>query len=112
MAASTIFTMSIVVDSQRFERSRSQEVATAVARFNRQLNEENRPYLLIGVGRWGSTEPPSVKPPLVPSGNKRWRCVKTSPDEADTIDFNFLMKSRSFVILLTKSRDSIFPERP
>ena len=47
----------VVVDSQRFERSRSQEVATAVARFNRRLNEENRPYLLIGVGRWGSTEP-------------------------------------------------------
>jgi|HubBroStandDraft_1064217.scaffolds.fasta_scaffold03332_6 CheY-like chemotaxis protein len=47
----------VVVDSQRFERSRSQEVADAVARFNRQLNEENRPYLLIGVGRWGSTEP-------------------------------------------------------
>jgi hypothetical protein len=47
----------VVVDSQRFERSRSQEVAMAVARFNRQLNEENRPYLLIGVGRWGSTEP-------------------------------------------------------
>jgi hypothetical protein len=47
----------VVVDSQRFERSRSQEVAAAVARFNRQLNEENRPYLLIGVGRWGSTEP-------------------------------------------------------
>ena len=47
----------VVVDSQRFERSRSQEVAKAVARFNRRLNEENRPYLLIGVGRWGSTEP-------------------------------------------------------
>jgi CheY-like chemotaxis protein len=47
----------VVVDSQRFERSRSQEVATAVARFNRRLNEQNRPYLLIGVGRWGSTEP-------------------------------------------------------
>jgi CheY-like chemotaxis protein len=47
----------VVVDSQRFERSRSQEVATEVARFNRSLNEENRPYLLIGVGRWGSTEP-------------------------------------------------------
>jgi len=27
------------------------------SRLNRQLNEENRPYLLIGVGRWGSTEP-------------------------------------------------------
>jgi CheY-like chemotaxis protein len=47
----------VVVDSQRFERSRSQEVAKAVAQFNRRLNEENRPYLLIGVGRWGSTEP-------------------------------------------------------
>jgi|CZLA01.1.fsa_nt_gi CheY-like chemotaxis protein len=47
----------IVVDSQRFERSRSQEVSEAVAKFNRLLNEENRPYLLIGVGRWGSTEP-------------------------------------------------------
>jgi CheY-like chemotaxis protein len=47
----------VVVDSQRFERSRSQEVAKAVAQFNRLLNEENRPYLLIGVGRWGSTEP-------------------------------------------------------
>jgi hypothetical protein len=47
----------IVVDSQRFERSRSQEVAEAVAYFNHRLNDENRPYLLIGVGRWGSTEP-------------------------------------------------------
>ncbi len=47
----------IVVDSQRFERSRSQEVAEAVARFNGRLNAENRPYLLIGVGRWGSNDP-------------------------------------------------------
>ena len=46
----------VVVDSQRFERSRSQEVAQAVAQFNRLLNGENRPYLLIGVGRWGSNE--------------------------------------------------------
>jgi CheY-like chemotaxis protein len=47
----------VVVDSQRFERSRSQEVAQAVAQFNRLLLGNNRPYLLIGVGRWGSTEP-------------------------------------------------------
>jgi len=47
----------VVVDSQRFERGQSQEVAAAVSRFNRRLNEHNRPYLLIGVGRWGSTEP-------------------------------------------------------
>ena len=47
----------VVVDSQRFERSRSQEVARAVAHFNATLNAENRPYLLIGVGRWGSNDP-------------------------------------------------------
>lgn len=47
----------VVVDSQRFERSRSQEVAKAVAHFNASLNAENRPYLLIGVGRWGSNDP-------------------------------------------------------
>ena len=47
----------VVVDSQRFERTRSQEVAKAVAHFNATLNAENRPYLLIGVGRWGSNDP-------------------------------------------------------
>ena len=47
----------VVVDSHRFERSRSQQVAEAVARFNATLSAENRPYLLIGVGRWGSNDP-------------------------------------------------------
>jgi CheY-like chemotaxis protein len=47
----------VVVDSHRFERSRSQEVAKAVAHFNASINAENRPYLLIGVGRWGSNDP-------------------------------------------------------
>ena len=47
----------VVVDSQRFERSRSQQVAEAVAHFNATLSAENRPYLLIGVGRWGSNDP-------------------------------------------------------
>jgi hypothetical protein len=47
----------VVVDLQRFERSRSREVAEAVAHFNAVLSAENRPYLLIGVGRWGSNDP-------------------------------------------------------
>ncbi len=47
----------VVVDSHRFQRSRSQEVSKAVAHFNAILNAENRPYLLIGVGRWGSNDP-------------------------------------------------------
>jgi CheY-like chemotaxis protein len=47
----------VVVDMHRFERSRSREVAEAVSNFNAVLSAENRPYLLIGVGRWGSNDP-------------------------------------------------------
>lgn len=47
----------VVVDFHRFERGRSQEVAEAVADFNSKLALENRPYLLIGVGRLGSNDP-------------------------------------------------------
>ncbi len=47
----------VVVDYHRFERSQSHQVAQEVARFNAQLREQDVPYLLIGVGRWGSSEP-------------------------------------------------------
>jgi hypothetical protein len=47
----------VVVDFHRFERARSQEVADCVAHLNFKLNESGTPYLLIGVGRWGSNDP-------------------------------------------------------
>jgi CheY-like chemotaxis protein len=47
----------VVVDRARYERSQSAEVAAAVAQFNGLLHKERRPYGLIGVGRWGSTQP-------------------------------------------------------
>ena len=47
----------VVVDFHRFERGRSQEVSEAVAQFNAKLALENRPYILIGVGRLGSNDP-------------------------------------------------------
>ncbi len=47
----------VVVDFHRFERARSHEVAHSVATFNAKLSAEGKPYLLIGVGRWGSNEP-------------------------------------------------------
>jgi CheY-like chemotaxis protein len=46
----------IVVDFHRFERARSVEVAQSVAHFNAKLSESGAPYLLIGVGRWGSND--------------------------------------------------------
>jgi CheY-like chemotaxis protein len=47
----------IVVDYHRFERGRSQQVAAAITRLNSRLFEQGVPYLLIGVGRWGSNDP-------------------------------------------------------
>ncbi len=47
----------VVVDAQSFERKRSAEVAREVARFDAILRKEARPYVLIGVGRWGSSDP-------------------------------------------------------
>ncbi len=47
----------VVVDAERFDRLRSREVAEQVARLNATLVGEHRPYLLVGVGRWGSADP-------------------------------------------------------
>ena len=47
----------VVVDVHRFERARSQAVARGVAQMNAKLSEQGCSYLLIGVGRWGSTDP-------------------------------------------------------
>ena len=49
-----IFDM-IVVDKHRFERAQSQECAVAVSQLNGRLTQADRPYILVGVGRWGST---------------------------------------------------------
>jgi CheY-like chemotaxis protein len=47
----------VMVDFERYERSASRDVAHDIARYNAELIEQGRPYLLIGVGRWGSADP-------------------------------------------------------
>lgn len=47
----------IVVDIETFERSESRQVAQEVSHLNATLVREKRPYLLIGVGRWGTLDP-------------------------------------------------------
>ncbi|MEZ4362486.1 MAG: PEP/pyruvate-binding domain-containing protein [Kofleriaceae bacterium] len=45
----------IVVDQHVFDRAASRATAAELAIFNAEL--EGRPYLLVGVGRWGSSDP-------------------------------------------------------
>ena len=47
----------ICVDIEKFDRKLSREVAHEIAQFNATLVNEERPYLLIGVGRWGTLDP-------------------------------------------------------
>ena len=47
----------VIVDAERFERSKSKETAREVSEINARLLAENRPYVLIGMGRWGSMDP-------------------------------------------------------
>ena len=47
----------VLVNRERFDRAKSQEVAMEVNTFNSRLLSENRNYLLIGVGRWGTLDP-------------------------------------------------------
>ena len=47
----------VVVDYQRFDRAKSREVAVEVARINAELVAQGVPYILIGLGRWGSADP-------------------------------------------------------
>jgi CheY-like chemotaxis protein len=47
----------LVVDHHRFDRARSRDVALELARLNAELAAAGTPYLLVGVGRWGSADP-------------------------------------------------------
>jgi CheY-like chemotaxis protein len=47
----------VVVDYDRFDRARSRDAAQEVAQMNSELVSARTPYVLVGVGRWGSADP-------------------------------------------------------
>jgi CheY-like chemotaxis protein len=47
----------VVVDYHLFERSKTIEIAREVSMLNARLMGEQRPYLLVGIGRWGTLDP-------------------------------------------------------
>ena len=47
----------VLVDYHKFDRAKSRDVAAEVSLFNSQMVAQRKPYLLIGVGRWGSLDP-------------------------------------------------------
>ena len=46
----------LYVDIDRFDRTRTKEIAAEILEFNKLLCDENRKYVLIGPGRWGTRD--------------------------------------------------------
>jgi len=46
----------VVVTPEKFERSKTIEIADQIGKFNERFKASKRPYLLIGPGRWGTAE--------------------------------------------------------
>jgi len=47
----------VIVDYDKYDRAKSRTVAMEIAKLNSKLLDEKKPYLLIGIGRWGSLDP-------------------------------------------------------
>jgi hypothetical protein len=47
----------VAVDYERFDRAKTQDIAAEMARVNADLSNRGTPYILIGLGRWGSADP-------------------------------------------------------
>lgn len=47
----------VFVDPEKFNFSESTKIASDIEKLNKGLIQQNRPYILIGFGRWGSSNP-------------------------------------------------------
>ena len=47
----------VFVDTDKFDRGKSKAVASEIAHLNSKMLNEKKPYVLIGLGRWGSLDP-------------------------------------------------------
>lgn len=46
----------IYVDADRFDKSKTEEMAREIEKINEEMIDEDRPYVLIGPGRWGTRD--------------------------------------------------------
>jgi hypothetical protein len=47
----------IFVDPIRFDKMKTREIAAEISSFNRKMDLQNKEYVLIGPGRWGTRDP-------------------------------------------------------
>jgi hypothetical protein len=47
----------VYVDPEQFDKLKTREMASQIEEFNRKMVKEDRKYILIGPGRWGTRDP-------------------------------------------------------
>jgi hypothetical protein len=47
----------VFVDPESFDKMRTREIASQIEKFNQKMVKEDRKYILIGPGRWGTRDP-------------------------------------------------------
>lgn len=94
----------VYVDIHKFDRSKSKIVAEEISQLNSKIVSEDRKYLLIGVGRWG-TRDPWLGIPVT------WECITGAKAivESNFKDFNVTLSQGShFFQNLTSFKVSYF----
>ena len=102
----------IYVDPDTFDLGQSQQIVPILRDLNLKLMNQNKPYLLIGPGRWGSADP-WLGIPVIWSDIAGAKAIVETPVKERTIEpsqgshFFHDMVSSQVGYLITQSKDSI-----
>ncbi len=102
----------VYVDQENFDLSKSNEVISQIKKMNNHLSDEHTPYILIGPGRWGSSDP-WLGIPVIWSDIAAVRAIIETPYKERPIDpsqgshFFHDMTAAQVVYMITKKQDDV-----
>ena len=101
----------VYVDQEKFDLSNSNQVVNQIKEINTKLMEKNKPYILIGPGRWGSTDP-WLGIPVIWSDIAGVKVIIETPYKERYIDpsqgshfFHDMMASQVVYLITKKEKD-------
>jgi hypothetical protein len=102
----------LYVDQEQFDLSKSKNIVAQIRDINTKLMKENKPYILIGPGRWGSTDP-WLGIPIIWSDIAGVKAIVETPYKEHHIDpsqgshFFHDMIASQVIYLITKKQEDI-----
>ena len=99
-------------DQEKFDLSKSNEVVNQIKKINERLMDQKKPYILIGPGRWGSSDP-WLGIPVIWSNIAGVKTIIETPYKERPIDpsqgshFFHDMIASQVVYLITKTKEDV-----